>query len=202
MDWDKLRTFNAAVEAGSSTNPGYVLKLTQSSVSRQITTLEQGLKTSLFHRHARGLTPTRGPRSAPRLRPARFLGTTSPASGTSLLRNLAAAAFGAAVAFLLSLPAQARPEASAAPATAVVPHHDRAVVDGHRVQPTRREIPSETTDAAERKHCQDVEKLYRKLMDTHPQPIAGLCNWAGDLPRKAGTRIVRADSSHRPGRLP
>jgi len=95
-------------------------------------------------------------------------------SDTPLMRSLAAAAFGAAAAFLLSLPAYAGPEDSAAPATAVLPLH-RSVVDGSGVQPNRREIPVETLDAAEREHCQETEALYRKLMDTHPQPIAGLC---------------------------
>jgi DNA-binding transcriptional LysR family regulator len=58
MDWDKLRIFNAAVVAGSFTNAGDALNLSQSAVSRQITALEQCLKTSLFHRHARGLKLT------------------------------------------------------------------------------------------------------------------------------------------------
>src|ERR1700677_4936451 len=58
MDWDKLRAFSAAAEAGSFTNAGDVLNLSQSAVSRQITSLEQNLSTSLFHRHARGLKLT------------------------------------------------------------------------------------------------------------------------------------------------
>ena len=58
MDWDKLRTFSAAAEAGSFTNAGAMLKLSQSAISRQVTALEQDLKTSLFHRHARGLLLT------------------------------------------------------------------------------------------------------------------------------------------------
>ena len=58
MDWDKLRAFNAAAQAGSFTNAGVLLHLSQSAISRQITSLEQDLKTSLFHRHARGLRLT------------------------------------------------------------------------------------------------------------------------------------------------
>lgn len=58
MDWDKLRTFSAAAEAGSFTNAGERLKLSQSAISRQVTALEQDLKTHLFHRHARGLQLT------------------------------------------------------------------------------------------------------------------------------------------------
>jgi DNA-binding transcriptional LysR family regulator len=58
MDWDKLRTFNAAAEAGSFTNAGALLKLSQSAISRQVTALEHDLKASLFHRHARGLQLT------------------------------------------------------------------------------------------------------------------------------------------------
>ena len=95
-------------------------------------------------------------------------------SGSPLMGSLAAAAFGAAAAILLSLPAYAGPEDSAAPATAVLLHH-RSVVDRRGVEPNRREIPVETLDPAEREHCQEAEELYRKLMDTHPQPIAGLC---------------------------
>ena len=58
MDWDKLRVFSAAAEAGSFTNAGYTLRLSQSAISRQITALEQDLGTMLFHRHARGLKLT------------------------------------------------------------------------------------------------------------------------------------------------
>src|ERR1700761_3288533 len=58
MDWDKLRAFHAAAEAGSFTNAGAQLNLSQSAVSRQITALEDGLRIPLFHRHARGLKLT------------------------------------------------------------------------------------------------------------------------------------------------
>ena len=58
MDWDKLRAFSAAAEAGSFTNAGIALNLSQSAISRQITALEEHLRTSLFHRHARGLKLT------------------------------------------------------------------------------------------------------------------------------------------------
>lgn len=58
MDWDKLRIFHAVAEAGSFTHAGDVLNLSQSAVSRQISALEESLKVSLFHRHARGLILT------------------------------------------------------------------------------------------------------------------------------------------------
>ena len=58
MDWDKLRIFHAAAEAGSFTHAGDLLNLSQSAVSRHISTLEESLDTMLFHRHARGLILT------------------------------------------------------------------------------------------------------------------------------------------------
>jgi DNA-binding transcriptional LysR family regulator len=58
MDWDKLRIFHAAAEAGSFTHAGDALHMSQSAVSRQVSALEKDLKVVLFHRHARGLVPT------------------------------------------------------------------------------------------------------------------------------------------------
>src|ERR1700754_2614968 len=58
MDWDKLKVFHAAAEAGSFTHAGEQLGLSQSAVSRQGSALEQELSVSLFHRHARGLILT------------------------------------------------------------------------------------------------------------------------------------------------
>lgn len=58
MDWDKLRVFHAAADAGSFTHAGEALGLSQSAVSRQVSALEQELKAPLFHRHARGLILT------------------------------------------------------------------------------------------------------------------------------------------------
>ena len=58
MDWDKLRIFHAAAEAGSFTHAGDALSLSQSAVSRQVAALERDLKQPLFHRHARGLVLT------------------------------------------------------------------------------------------------------------------------------------------------
>ena len=58
MDWDKLKVFHAAAEAGSFTHAGEHLGLSQSAVSRQVSALEQELGVSLFHRHARGLILT------------------------------------------------------------------------------------------------------------------------------------------------
>ncbi len=58
MDWDKLRIFHAVAHAGSFTRAGEALNLSQSAVSRQISTLEESLQVKLFHRHARGLKLT------------------------------------------------------------------------------------------------------------------------------------------------
>lgn len=58
MDWDKLRIFHAVATAESFTHAGETLNLSQSAVSRQISSLEESLQTSLFHRHARGLMLT------------------------------------------------------------------------------------------------------------------------------------------------
>ena len=58
MDWDKLKVFHAAAEAGSFTHAGERLGLSQSAVSRQVSALETELSVSLFHRHARGLILT------------------------------------------------------------------------------------------------------------------------------------------------
>jgi DNA-binding transcriptional LysR family regulator len=58
MDWDKLRIFHAAAEAGSFTHAGESLRMSQSAVSRQVSALEKDLRISLFHRHARGLVLT------------------------------------------------------------------------------------------------------------------------------------------------
>ena len=58
MDWDKLRIFHAAAEAGSFTHAGESLRMSQSAVSRQVSALERDLKVALFHRHARGLVLT------------------------------------------------------------------------------------------------------------------------------------------------
>ncbi len=58
MDWDKLRIFHAVAEAGSFTHAGETLNLSQSAVSRQISSLEESLGVPLFHRHARGLILT------------------------------------------------------------------------------------------------------------------------------------------------
>jgi len=58
MDWDKLRVFHAVAEAGSFTHAGEMLNLSQSAVSRQVSSLEESLGVILFHRHARGLKLT------------------------------------------------------------------------------------------------------------------------------------------------
>jgi DNA-binding transcriptional LysR family regulator len=58
MDWDKLRIFHAAAEAGSFTHAADTLHMSQSAVSRQVSALEKDLSVPLFHRHARGLILT------------------------------------------------------------------------------------------------------------------------------------------------
>lgn len=58
MDWDKVRIFHAAAEAGSFTHAGEALRMSQSAVSRQVSSLEKDLGIPLFHRHARGLVLT------------------------------------------------------------------------------------------------------------------------------------------------
>ena len=58
IDWDKLRIFHAVAEAGSFTHAGTTLNLSQSAVSRQISSLEDVIGINLFHRHARGLMLT------------------------------------------------------------------------------------------------------------------------------------------------
>lgn len=58
LDWDKLRIFHAAAQAGSFTHAGDALNMSQSAVSRQVSALEHDLKVPLFHRHARGLLLT------------------------------------------------------------------------------------------------------------------------------------------------
>ncbi|AXS42047.1 LysR family transcriptional regulator [Breoghania sp. L-A4] len=58
MDWDKLRIFHAAAQAGSFTHAGDTLHMSQSAVSRQVSALEQEIGVSLFYRHARGLLLT------------------------------------------------------------------------------------------------------------------------------------------------
>lgn len=58
MDWDKARVFHAVAQAGSFTHAGTALGLSQSAVSRQVSSLEGNLGVPLFHRHARGLLLT------------------------------------------------------------------------------------------------------------------------------------------------
>ncbi len=58
LDWDKVRIFYTAAEAGSFTHAGDALGLSQSAVSRQVGALERDLGVPLFHRHARGLILT------------------------------------------------------------------------------------------------------------------------------------------------
>lgn len=58
IDWRRLHTFLTVAEAGSFTRAGRELNLSQSAVSRQVSLLEETLRTSLFHRNSRGLVLT------------------------------------------------------------------------------------------------------------------------------------------------
>ena len=58
LDWDKLRVFHAAAEAGSFTHAAEKLHLSQSAISRQVSALEHDVGVPLFNRHARGLVLT------------------------------------------------------------------------------------------------------------------------------------------------
>lgn len=58
MDWDKLRIFYKVANAGSFTHASETLNLSQSAISRQISSLESEVGVPLFHRHARGLILT------------------------------------------------------------------------------------------------------------------------------------------------
>ncbi len=58
MDWDKLKSFHAAAEAGSLTAAADRLSISQSALSRQIAALEESLGAALFQRHSRGLLLT------------------------------------------------------------------------------------------------------------------------------------------------
>ncbi len=58
MDWDKLRVFYNVAESGSFTRAASRLEISQSAISRQISTLENRMGVPLFHRHARGLILT------------------------------------------------------------------------------------------------------------------------------------------------
>ena len=76
MDWDKLRIFHAAAEAGSFTHAADKLHLSQSAVSRQILLLEEELNEQLFLRLGRKIQIT--PAGTTLLRAHRF--TSEPGS--------------------------------------------------------------------------------------------------------------------------
>jgi DNA-binding transcriptional LysR family regulator len=54
-DWNKLKVFYSVANAGSFTNAGAKECISPSSLSRQISALEEEIGAPLFHRHARGL---------------------------------------------------------------------------------------------------------------------------------------------------
>ncbi len=55
-DWNKLKVFYVVANAGSFTNAGAKECISPSSLSRQISALEEEVGAPLFHRHARGLS--------------------------------------------------------------------------------------------------------------------------------------------------
>ncbi len=59
MNWQKLKTFYFVAKAGSFTNAGDILNVSQSAVSRSIIGLEDRLGIKVFNRHARGVTLTK-----------------------------------------------------------------------------------------------------------------------------------------------
>lgn len=59
MDWDKLKIFYTVAQVKNFSRAVDHLNITQSAISRQISTLEESLGTKLFHRHARGLYLTK-----------------------------------------------------------------------------------------------------------------------------------------------
>lgn len=58
MDWDKLKIFYIVAESGSFTRAAVRLDITQSALSRQMSSLESRIGVPLFHRHVRGLILT------------------------------------------------------------------------------------------------------------------------------------------------
>ena len=58
LSWDHWRSFLAVLESGSLSGAAGQLGLTQPTLGRHIEALETGLKTNLFVRSVRGLTPT------------------------------------------------------------------------------------------------------------------------------------------------
>src|ERR687892_76457 len=58
MDWDKLKVFHAAAEAGSFTHAGEQLGLSRSGVSRKLSAPKRKMPVFLYPRHARGLILT------------------------------------------------------------------------------------------------------------------------------------------------
>lgn len=84
MDWDKLKSFHAAAEAGSLTAAADRLSISQSALSRQIAALEESLGAALFQRHSRGLILTEAGRLL--LKTTREMAAAA-AAGESVLRD-------------------------------------------------------------------------------------------------------------------
>lgn len=58
MDWDKLKLFYITAKIGNISKAARELNVTQSALSRRISSLEEDLKTQLLNRHLRGVTLT------------------------------------------------------------------------------------------------------------------------------------------------
>ncbi len=58
VDWDKLRVFNYVAWSGSLTKAAEKMMISQSAISRQISSLEEIMECKLFRRHPRGLLLT------------------------------------------------------------------------------------------------------------------------------------------------
>ncbi|WP_235912922.1 LysR family transcriptional regulator [Oceanomicrobium pacificus] len=58
MDWNLVPAFLAVLDEGSLSGAARRLGVSQPTLGRQVRALEQGLGTTLFRRHARGLSPT------------------------------------------------------------------------------------------------------------------------------------------------
>lgn len=55
MDWKRLETFYIVTNAGSISKASKEMNISKGAVSRQISLLEEHVKTKLFHRHVKGL---------------------------------------------------------------------------------------------------------------------------------------------------
>ena len=59
MKWDRLKLFNIVAQAGNITRASQILNQSQSSLSRQMKTLEYEIGSKLFLRSSDGINLTR-----------------------------------------------------------------------------------------------------------------------------------------------